>query len=165
LIGGLALVALTGNSSVASAHRLDAQVTVTPARRVTIESWFSSGDVPSGANVQVYDAAGRPMQEGTLDSRGTFEFVADAIQGMRVVVNAGAGHRKEVTITDADVATGAQAAPLRVSTRETGAPWRDVFSGVALLLAVAAFAISVRNARKLQRLSQPAQARDASKKA
>lgn len=164
LIGGLAFLALTGDVGIASAHRLDAQVTVTTARKVTVESWFSSGDVPSGAKVQVFDAAGRQLQEGTLDARGAFEFVAEASGGMRVVVNAGTGHRKEVTITDDDVGAGSQAAPLRVSTRETGAPMRDALSGVALLLALAAFVISVQNARKLRRLSQPAQPLDTSKK-
>lgn len=148
------LPALLTAASDARAHRLDAQVTVSPARKVQVESWFSNGDVPRAAKVEIFTADGRPLQTGTLDERGTFTFVADAVHGMRVVVSAGAGHRKELDVTEDQLKPTRADDSVRVSSRETGAPLRDVLSGLAFVLGLAAFVVSVRNAQKLRKLAQ-----------
>ena len=150
----VAIPLLLSAANDAAAHRLDAQITVLPARKVQVESWFSNGDVPRGAKVEIFSADGQPLQAGTLDDKGAFSFVTDAVRAMRVVVSAGAGHRKELLVTEAQLAPASSDSPVRVSSRETGAPMRDVLSGIAFLLGLGAFAISVRNAQKLRKIAQ-----------
>jgi hypothetical protein len=151
---GVAFFLLAVDANDAAAHRLDAQITVLPASKVQVESWFSNGDVPRGAKVEIFDASGQPLQTGTLDDKGAFSFVTDAAHAMRVVVSAGAGHRKELSISETQLAPASADGPVRVSTRETGAPMRDVLSGLAFLLGLGAFVISVRNAQKLRNLAR-----------
>src|SRR5262249_20617736 len=95
----LVLLAFVGP---ALAHRLEAAYRVLPDRRVEIESWFDipgeNGDTPRGAKVQVFHADGSLLTEGVMDSRGLFLFGFEKAEPLRVVVNAGQGHAKELKI-------------------------------------------------------------------
>ena len=141
----------------ARAHRLNAEYRLLPGKRVQIESWFdSTGESPKGAAVQVFRSDGQLLIEGNLNDRGTFTFPHEDAGPLRVVVSAGQGHRKEFTIPASEFAAASSDTP--TPTQGTNAPLadrtsqvsvRDVLIGVGFLMAVAALALSIRNARRL----------------
>jgi nickel transport protein len=156
------LTALLG-SRAAYAHRLDAQAFVLPDRRVQIESWFSSGEPARGAKVQVLRADGSPLVEGRLDEKGIFIFKPLTSEKLTVIVSAGMGHRKELTIAGDDLARALSSTsekkeiestspdPVPLADRSPAYPIKDVLLGITFLLALAAFMMSVRNQRRLKR--------------
>jgi nickel transport protein len=172
----LALLAVTISARAAHAHRLDAQAFLLPDHQVQIQSWFDNGNVPRGATVQVFHANGQLLAEGRLDEKGHFLFAFAVAEPLRVVVAAGGGHRKELTLSAADLeqATGADAKtpdasttgqttsnPVPLPDRSPAAAIRDtvkdVLIGVGFLLALAAFFLSLRNARQLGSLRRKPQ--------
>ncbi len=143
------------------AHRLDAAYTLLPDGRIEIESWFETGDTPPEARVQVYHQGDKLLTEGTLDAAGKYVFKPERGELLRVVINAGAGHRKEFSIpgNQGQPAGGAidrstaEPAP-RVGRRSYEVPYKDVLTGIGFVLAVAAFFLSLRNARALKAIQQ-----------
>src|SRR5437899_955305 len=95
----LAALVMALAASAARAHRLDAQLFVLPNRRIQVESWFSDGDAASGANVQVFGPQEQLLTEGQLNEQGVFVFSYGAVTPHTVVISAGAGHRKAVSIS------------------------------------------------------------------
>lgn len=168
----LAVLFTAGN---AHAHRLDAQVFLLPNRMIQVESWFSNGDAAKDAKVQVFGAQGQLLTEGQLNDQGVFVFPPGHGDPVRVVISAGAGHRKELTIAAsalaraaASTATGDDSAmranqaslPVPLTERDSGVPIKDALIGISFLLAVAAFVLSLRNARKLRTVARPEKAND-----
>jgi nickel transport protein len=170
----LALLLLLGMNGGARAHRLEADYRVLPDRKVLIGSWFDrTGDPPRKARVQVFRPQGQLLAEGPLDEKGQFTFPFDRPEELRVVVAAGEGHRKELTIPAADLAT-ASASEATLSDEGTSAardnspsasPFdrssrvsvKDILVGVGFLLALAAFVLSLRNARQLREFKTDSQ--------
>lgn len=170
----LALLTIPITAKDARAHRLDAQAFLLPDHQVQIQSWFDNGNVPRGAKVQVFQAKGQLLAEGQLDEKGYFVFSFAAAEPLRVVVSAGAGHRKELTLAAVDlepiVGAGVQApadSPTKDQATSTPVPLpdrspeaairdrvKDVLIGVGFLLALAAFFLSLRNARQLRSLRE-----------
>lgn len=165
---GLALFA-TGE---VRAHRLDAQAFFLPEqKKVRIESWFDSGQLARGAKVQVFRKDGQLLTEGVLDQESRFVFSIDKAEPLRVVVNAGGGHRKELDIAAEDLqrslpketpsstekvaSKGVPSTPVRVGERQGEQRIKDLLIGVGFLLALAAFVLSVRNARQLKGFKSP----------
>jgi nickel transport protein len=164
----VALLALLPATSTADAHRLEADYRVLPERRVQVESWFDQGGVPRGAKVQVYRPDGGVLAEGVLNDEGLFVFSYSQVEPLKVVIAAGAGHRKAIYILQADLARGLQPdTALPVSPSEAEQPSahlvplvdrssrievKDVLVGIGFVLALAAFVLSVRNARRLRLL-------------
>jgi hypothetical protein len=161
------LLGLLLQAGSAYAHRLDAEVLLRPGGQVQVESWFSNGDKPKGAKVQVWKASGQLLTEGQLDDEGVFVFSLGEIEPFRVVILAGAGHRKEVSISTQALrqalSQGAEknpnsssqakeSPPMLLSEPSSGVSVKDVVVGVGFLLALAAFALSLRNARQLREL-------------
>ncbi len=148
----------------ASAHLLKAEFRVLPGRRVQVESWFDiTGDAPKGAKVEVFRADGQSLAQGTLDRNGIYVFAYEKAEPLRVVVTAGPQHAAELSIPEARLAEGdtleppaepAPTAPVPMVDRTSSVTVKDVMVGVAFLLALAAFVLSVRNARQLRDLKR-----------
>jgi nickel transport protein len=152
------------------AHRLDAQVFMLPDRRIQVESWFSNGDPAKGAKVQVFGSGEQLLHEGQLNEQGIFVFPSADANQIKVVISAGAGHRKELSVSpralaplvpalekDKNSPLSARekpATPERLAERGSEIPVKDVLIGVSFLMAAAAFVLSLRNARKLHALAQ-----------
>jgi hypothetical protein len=157
------LLAWTGT---VRAHRLEADYHVLPDQHVQIESWFDlTGESPRGAKVQVLRANGILLTEGVLDGKGLFVFPYREAENLKVIISAGGGHRKELDIPAVEMrpeATTAphettglnpvEQAPQPLADRSTRVTVQDVLTGVGFVLAVAAFILSVRNARQLRDL-------------
>jgi hypothetical protein len=161
----LAVLGLLLPAGAARAHRLEAEYRVLPDHKVQVESWFDlGGDSPRGARVQVFRADGSVFTEGKLSGDGVFVFAYDKAEPLRVVVDAGAGHRKVLEVAAQELTSASAAAP--ASPGEDAGPAspgaradrsprvsvKDVLVGVGFLLAVAAFVLSLRNARQLREL-------------
>ncbi len=80
------------------------------AHRVTIFAWvegdtvfteskFSGGKRVKGGKVVVFDLRGRKLLEGKTDDRGEFSFKIPERTPMKIVLQAGMGHRGEWTVT------------------------------------------------------------------
>jgi hypothetical protein len=137
-----------GSWNAAWAHRLEAEAKTKKVQKVKIESWFDLGGVPAGARVQVLRKIDdQLLLERTLDENGRFTFYADN-EPLRVLISAGDGHQKEIEIQpEADVTS-----PLPAVDRSPRVGIKDVLVGISLLLALAAFLLSVRNNRRLSSL-------------
>jgi hypothetical protein len=128
---------------------------------VRVESWFDNGDVPKTGQVEVFGDAGDLLVKGRLSSQGLFLFDAPEARPLRVVIDAGEGHGKELAIGAGElvaVQVPEKAAPLAESTPPTYEqpfPIKDVLTGIGLLVAVAALVLSVRNARSIRALKRP----------
>jgi nickel transport protein len=167
----LGLLALLLAPRPARAHRLEAECHVLPDHKVQVEAWFDLGGVPKGAEVRVLRAGGQVLTEGRLDSQGLFIFPYAEAEPLKVVVSAGEGHRREVEIPAEDLqqANPDQPPPEAVGEKPTLAvplsdhtsrvSIKDMLIGVGFLLALAAFVLSLRNARQLRELRRRDSAR------
>src|SRR5262249_37192788 len=132
------------------------------------ESSSSEGVAAEGDELEVLATRGQRVAEGRLNEQGVFVFTCEPAQPIRVVVSAGAGHRKELSISASDVDQARAGtpkdseAPVRdrpsaavpLAEHTSGPPIKDVLTGLGFLRAVAAFALSLRNAQKLRALTQ-----------
>jgi hypothetical protein len=102
--------------------------------------------------VQVFNHGDELLTEGKADDEGVFVFAYAGPGPLRVVANAGAGHRTECTIpADAFAAQGpASDCPAPRPRRQPDVSAKDVLLGVTFLLALAGFVLGVRNARRLR---------------
>jgi cobalt/nickel transport system permease protein len=153
----LAVLGVLGAAGPAHAHRLEADYQMLPGGKIQIESWFDPGDGrPQGARVQVFRPNGSLLAEGPTDDQGVFVFSCREAEPLRVVVNAGAGHRKEFTILKEKLEQVAPSGPSSSppSGHASQVSIKDVLIGVGFLLALAAFVLSLRNARRLEELTR-----------
>lgn len=160
------LVAMLSQPSQALAHRLMAEVHVLPGRQIQVESWFENdGRSPAGADVRVFRSNGTLFTQGKLDAQGIFAFTFNQpVERLNIVVSAGQGHLKELTVTVEDLEQLPDGFPGRMphgipsgvplASRQKPYPLDFILVGVGFLLALAAFLLSVRNARRLERIEQ-----------
>ncbi len=66
--------------------------------RVFTESKFSGGRLVKQGDIIVYDLEGNQLLKGKTDDQGKFSFVIPKKTAMKIVVQAGMGHRGEWTI-------------------------------------------------------------------
>jgi len=178
----MALLCLLLSAGHVHAHRLEAEAAVRPFGVIQVESWFETGDVPRSARVQVFGASGRSIAEGKVDERGYFVFAYAEVEPLRIVVDAGAGHRAEIRLKTQDLlaaiigSVSASVMPLPApflaapllslaspdarpvpqpgpTERRTGPQYGNLLVGVGVLLVIAAGAAAFRRAR--QRKSAP----------
>jgi len=61
------------------------------------------GDTAGGADVEVRSESGELVAEGHLDERGAWDFPISGTNGLTVVVDAGLGHRRTLTLSRAQL--------------------------------------------------------------
>lgn len=99
LLLGLALALTPG---VARAHKVSVFAAV-EGDSVLAEAYFADGSPCAGAAVEVFDVTGKAVAAAETDSRGQVAFPRLRDDGLRLVVNAGLGHRDEFTLTAEDL--------------------------------------------------------------
>ncbi|MCS6977468.1 MAG: hypothetical protein NZM31_10740 [Gemmatales bacterium] len=67
--------------------------------QIEVRAVFDDGTRPRGAKVRVLDDNGNEIAAGTTGEDGLWQFASPPVGKYRVVVDAGAGHRSETTIT------------------------------------------------------------------
>jgi nickel transport protein len=70
---------------------------------VFTESKFSDGRTAVGAQVLVFDREGKQLLEGKTDDKGEFSFKIPKLSDLRIVLNAGTGHRGEWTVPESEI--------------------------------------------------------------
>jgi nickel transport protein len=146
----LSVAALLGMTGPAWAHRLDAQAFL-KGNELQVEAWFSSGEPARGARIEIYGADGRVVADGRLDDNGIFTCSLERAEALRIVVVAGADHRKELLISAADMLQKSSE-PVPLADHSSSVPVKDILIGVSFLLALAAFVLNYRNSQKIRKL-------------
>jgi len=152
----------------AQAHRLNGQAFLLPNKQIQIEGWFSTGEAAKGAKVEVRNAAQQLISSGHLNGDGVYVFSFTAPEPFTVDIAAGGGHRAQLSITadqlaaaDSGTSTRTQessdgspsrSSPIAIGSHDPDLPIKDILIGAGFLLALAAFILSLRNARKLRNL-------------
>ena len=95
---------------------------------VFVESGFSDGTPCRNGRIEVFDPSGNKLLEGKTNENGDFSFKPPQKTDLKVVLNAGMGHRGEYMVTAdelQDVVVGDQATraePMPAPTAETRKP-------------------------------------------
>jgi hypothetical protein len=162
----LAPLLLLACAKPAFAHRLEAEYRVLPDKRIEIESWFDlTGDSPRGAKVRVTRPDGSVLVEGELDAKGMFVFPFDKAETLKVFVDAGMGHARELQIPEGELAkAGAAKSDLEPPTsalspgpfadRSSKLQFRDILIALAFIFGLAAFVLSLRHSYALRDLKR-----------
>ena len=99
--GLLVLILLTMICTFAPDRAMAHRVTIfawVEGNKIFTESKFSGGKRVKGGEVTVYDLTGKQLLEGKTDDRGEFSFTIPERTAMKIVIQAGTGHRGEWTI-------------------------------------------------------------------
>jgi len=67
------------------------------------ESKFSGGKRAINAQILVFDRQGKQLLEGKTDRKGEFSFKIPKVADLRIVLNAGMGHRAEWRIPESEI--------------------------------------------------------------
>ncbi len=67
------------------------------------ESKFSGGKRAINAQILVFDSQGKQLLEGKTDRKGEFSFKIPKVADLRIVLNAGMGHRAEWRIPESEI--------------------------------------------------------------
>jgi hypothetical protein len=154
------------------AHRLSVDWRV--EGNVLILQGRTDGTPTAGADVELRDAAGTMIASGLMDAAGRFRWPLSPVAGdLTVIINAGAGHRRTLTLAAADlrptVNPAAATAPANASLpdeprtavmrpqggSDSAEPLATrVVLGLTFLLAAAAAWMGHRNGRRLAALER-----------
>ena len=93
----LAATFLLPYSKVVYAHKVN-MFAYSDGPNIFIEGYFSDGHKAQNSVVTVFDPAGKQLLQGTTDDKGQFSFPIPEKTDLRVVLNAGMGHRTEYVI-------------------------------------------------------------------
>jgi hypothetical protein len=121
---------------------------------VRIESFYSTKDPAVEAIVRVYKANGEPLlPAGVTDELGIYEFSWVRAEDLKVAVSQD-GHRKEISIPASDLVPSAFLAPAVavVGDRPEGLHLAEIMAGLSLILASAAFFLSIKTALRLKKV-------------
>src|SRR5262249_46378058 len=83
----------------AQAHRLNAQAFLLPGNKLQVDAWFSTGEPARGAKVEIHGSGDRLIAEGKTNDKGIFDCSLEQLEELRIVVTAGAEHRKELRVS------------------------------------------------------------------
>jgi nickel transport protein len=78
---------------------------------VHVESKFAGGRKVNAGKVVVLDPQGTELLSGTTDAQGRYDFRVPAKTDLKIVLQAGMGHRGEWTVSAAEIEASGQASP------------------------------------------------------
>jgi len=73
---------------------------------VYTESYFPDGKPVVNGKIEVYNSAGRLIQDGRTDEEGNFKFKIQAVEDLIIVLDASMGHRAEYSLKSDELAGG-----------------------------------------------------------
>jgi hypothetical protein len=133
----------------------------------------TDGSPASGAEIELRSPSGVVLATGTLNDAGQFQWPLTHAGDIDVMVNAGLGHRRTLTLTAAELRAPAppssrttanpgdvldplkpSAPQARGSSESTWSVGLRVFVGLTFLLALAAAWMSYRNTQRLAELER-----------
>jgi hypothetical protein len=154
----LCLLSLVLTASPAYPHVLKVNYQVLPGNKVQIKAYYKPGnDSAVDAIVRVYRPDGQLLREpGVIDEKGFFVFSYQRAENLHVEV-AQDGHLGKADISADKLTNAPPVMPEHGSVPESSAPpvW-ELVAGLSLVLAAAAFFLSVRMAQRLRALEKRA---------
>ena len=97
-----ASILIISSNSPALAHKVTIFAWV-EGDSVFIESKFVGGRKATGAQVLVFDREGNQLLEGKTNNKGEFSFKIPKLTDLRIVLNAGMGHKAEWRIPESEI--------------------------------------------------------------
>jgi len=100
------------------------------------EGKFSGGKKALHSQVLVFDREGQQLLEGKTDKKGAFSFRVPKLTDLRIVLNAGAGHRAEWMIPESEIreaitASGTERAEGPSQPRSSGLSKEEIREAIA----------------------------------
>jgi nickel transport protein len=129
---------------MADAHRVNVFAWV-EEDTVYVESKFKNGRQVKAGKITVFDSKGSAILTGTTDENGKFSFKAPHKTRLKIVLDAGAGHRAEWTIAAHEINTpiaGQKPAAGKDTTIQ------NIFIGLGLIFGLTVIAGYFRNRKK-----------------
>ena len=128
------MLALAWLSPWARAHSVKV-FAVADGRTVACRGYFSHGAPAVNCPIRVVTPEGKTLVQGKTDEKGTFLFETDVRVGLKIILNAGPGHRAEHTLSADDVSAPIQSAdePASRQVAPTGARNESLASRLDLL--------------------------------
>lgn len=80
---------------------------------VYVEGYFVDGKKAQNSKIEVYSPAGELLLEGITDEQGQYRFPVPQRTDLKIVVNAGMGHKSEFLLSAAELGGAAPASPAR----------------------------------------------------
>ncbi|MCF8110860.1 MAG: carboxypeptidase regulatory-like domain-containing protein [Desulfobacteraceae bacterium] len=74
--------------------------------KIYVESYFPDGRPAAGSELKVYDSRGNLLAEGKTDGEGKFSFEIPRADDLKIVVNAGMGHKTDFKLKKSEVEAG-----------------------------------------------------------
>ncbi|MGC8720304.1 MAG: carboxypeptidase regulatory-like domain-containing protein [Thermodesulforhabdaceae bacterium] len=102
-IAFIAIISFFLSTSLALAHKIQLFAYVDKGK-VYAESYFADGSPVKSGKIEVYGKDGSKITEGVTDDKGMFSFpVPKDPVGVKIVVDAGMGHKAEYILKKEDV--------------------------------------------------------------
>lgn len=92
-------------SGTALAHKVNLFAYV-ESGQVFTESYFPDGRSVESGKVGVYDSKGKLLLEGITDKDGFFNFAVPRVDDLKIVIDAGMGHKNSFKLKKAEVEGG-----------------------------------------------------------
>lgn len=138
------VIALSLASSHAYAHKVNMFAYV-EGNKVMMEGYFADGNKPMNCDVIVTDPDKNVLIKGLTDREGKFSFDIPKITDLRIVLNAGMGHRAEFVISR-DELTGVSPAAESGTEGDAGTVESDETAGTDASSDVSSLSSGVSNA-------------------
>jgi nickel transport protein len=132
-----------GAASV-NAHRVNVFAWI-EGDTVHVESKFSGGKRVKAGKITVLDSEGGELISGMTNENGEFSFKIPKKTDLKIVVEAGEGHRGEWSINAADIEMPASE---KRQAAENGPPAINTFIGIGFICGLTAIIAYIRNRRK-----------------
>jgi hypothetical protein len=131
-------------SAQGDAHRVNLFAWV-EGDTIHVESKFSGGKRVNAGKITVLDPDGGELLSGMTNENGEFSFKIPKKTDLKIVVEAGEGHRGEWSISAADIEMPASE---KRQAAENGLPVINTFIGIGFICGLTAIIAYIRNRRK-----------------
>jgi hypothetical protein len=144
---GLVCLALLLAPTAALAHAIHAECWVS-GDNAEVRATFEDGTKPAKAKVRVVDEQGHELAAGVTDEKGLYQFAKPTPGTYRVIVDAGAGHRTETTMTIGDPKIIGLVSPGPTEEEFTRFKWLQVLIGLGAIVGFCMVLWLVQRTRK-----------------
>ena len=121
MIVSVLLVATALMSSQALAHKLSV-FAYAEGDQVYVEGYFADGKKAQNSKVEVFNPAGQLLNEGITGDEGEYRFTVAKPEDLRIVLNAGMGHRGEYLLPANELGDGAGMEGIAPTQQQSSAP-------------------------------------------
>ena len=115
---------------------------------IHVESKFSSGKHVKAGKITVSDAEGTELLTGLTDENGAFSFKIPKKAELKIILEAGTGHRGEWTVAAGEIQMPATA---KKPEPDKDATIRGIVIGLGLIFGLTAVATYIRKRKKSER--------------